>query len=214
MSQSDAPKAATRPRSRRLGLALTGILMAAVLVGAGAYLAFAGHPPPGLSIADLSIGGPFTLQAANGRTVTDRDFRGRYMLIYFGYTHCPDECPTTLAQMAVAIDKLGPVAGELRPLFITIDPHRDPPASVGRYAAQFSPGLIGLSGSQAQIDSVAHEYGVMAQRQRTGPGPDDYEMSHTSILYLMDKAGRFLAPIPASAPGTEIAADITRAIGR
>src|SRR4029077_7237917 len=97
------------------------------------------------------VGGPFTLRDGNGRTVTERDFRGKYMLVYFGYTFCPDVCPTTLNEMSEALDRLGPKADRVQPIFITVDPKRDTPAVVKQYVTAFTPRLIGLTGTPEQI---------------------------------------------------------------
>lgn len=172
------------------GYALVGVLLALLLFAAGGFLWFSGHQA-------AAVGGPFTLVNGQGQTVTNRTFRGKYMLVYFGYTHCPDVCPTTLSDIAGALQKLGPKAARVVPVFITVDPARDTPAVVGHYAALFSPRIIGLSGSAAQVARVADEYHVYYAKHVTGPGPDDYSMDHSSVLYLMDPNGRFVAPIAA-----------------
>jgi protein SCO1 len=133
--------------------------------------------------------------------------------VYFGYTYCPDVCPTTLNAVASALDKLGPKAGELRPIFITVDPHRDTPAVMKQYTAAFSPALIGLTGTPDEIARVAKEYRVYYAKDVTGPGPDDYSMDHSSIIYLMGPDGRFIAPIRADESGGEMAADIEKLVG-
>jgi cytochrome oxidase Cu insertion factor (SCO1/SenC/PrrC family) len=162
------------------------------------------------TVDNAAIGGPFQLVDSAGHPVTDQAFRGKYMLVYFGYTFCPDVCPTTLADVATALDKLGPRAGEVQPLFITVDPQRDTPAVVGQYAANFSPRLVGLTGTADQIAAVAHAYRVYYARHRTGDGPGDYTMDHSSILYLMGPDGHFIAPIRADEQPEAMAADIAR----
>ena len=132
------------------------------------------------------------------------------MLVYFGYTYCPDVCPTTLNAVADALDRLGKKADDLQPLFITVDPRRDTPAVMKQYTAAFSPRLEGLTGTAAQIAAVAKEYHVYYAEHRTGPGPNDYSMDHSSILYLMGKDGTFIAPIRTDEGGKEIAADLAR----
>jgi protein SCO1/2 len=158
----------------------------------------------------LGIGGPFTLRDGNGRTVTDRDLRGRYVLIYFGYTFCPDICPTTLTEVATAMAKLGPKADRVRPVFITVDPERDTPAVMGDYTAMFTPRLLGLTGTPEQIRSVARAYRVYYQKHRTGEAPGDYSMDHSSLLYLLGPDGGFITLIRADQPGEAIAADIAK----
>jgi protein SCO1/2 len=165
-----------------------------------------GHNPVG-------IGGPFTLEDGAGKPVTDRDFRGRYMLVYFGYTFCPDVCPTTLEAVAEAMDKLGPDAAKVRPVFITVDPKRDTPAVVKKYVAAFGSGITGLTGTPDEIASVAKAYRVYYAEHRTGPGPNDYSMDHSSVLYLMDPQGGFIAPVRADQSGDEIAANLKKLIG-
>jgi protein SCO1/2 len=198
------PPGGARPPSYVYGI--VGLVIAVLLLGTGAFLWL------GRSGTASLIGGPFSLEDGNGRQVTDRDFSGKYMLIYFGYTFCPDVCPTTLTDMADALDRLGPKADRLQPLFITIDPKRDTPAVVKQYAAAFSPRLIGLTGSPDQIAQVAKAYRVYYAEHRTGPGPNDYTMDHSSILYLMAPDGRFIAPIRADETAADMAADIAKSM--
>ncbi len=194
----------TPARRRRLpGYTLVGAALAAVLLIAGITLwGNVGGVP--------SIGGPFHLTDGDGRQVTDRDFRGRWMLIYFGYTFCPDVCPTTLNQVAEAMDLLGAKADRLQPVFISVDPGRDTPSVVKQYALAFSPKLIGLTGSPEEIATVAREYRVYYAVHRTGDKPGDYTVDHSSILYLIDPEGRFVAPIRADSSGKEMAEVLSR----
>jgi len=187
-------------------LAIAGLaVVAALLVGAGVLLLDGGDTP-----TQPSIGGAFTLAGPDGKPVTDRDFRGRYMLVYFGYTTCPDVCPTTLSEMASALDKLGPKAARVQPLFITVDPARDTPAVMRQYTAAFSPRLEGLTGTPEQVKAVAQEYRVYYARHDTGPGPNDYGMDHSSVLYLMGPDGAFVAPLRADEDAAAMAADIAK----
>jgi len=182
-------------------------LLAVAAVGGGAWLYLSGS----FSETNVGgIGGPFTLSDGAGHTVTDRDLRGRYLLVYFGYTFCPDVCPTTLNEVAGALDKLGPKAAQLQPLFITVDPARDTAKVVGEYTAAFSPKIIGLTGTPEQIATVAREYRVYFTANRPAKAGGDYTVDHSSILYLMDKAGRFIAPIRADQPAEQMAMDIAR----
>jgi protein SCO1/2 len=193
-----------RPPSFIYGI--VGLLVAVLLIGTGAFVWLGGGRTASL------VGGPFTLLDGNGNQITDRDFRGKYMLVYFGYTFCPDVCPTTLNEVADALDHLGTKTDRLQPIFITIDPKRDTPAVVKQYAAAFSPRLLGLTGTPEQIAQVAQAYRVYYAEHRTGPGPNDYSMDHSSVLYLMGPDGRFVAPIRADETGTEMAADLARFI--
>jgi protein SCO1/2 len=154
----------------------------------------------------------FALLDGNRKAVTDKDFRGKFMLVYFGYTFCPDVCPTTLNEVAEAMDKLGPNAARVQPIFITVDPRRDTPDVMKQYAASFSPQLLGLTGTPEEIAKVAKEYRVYYAEHRTGPGPNDYSMDHSSILYLMGPDGQFIEPIPADETAATIAADIQKAV--
>jgi protein SCO1/2 len=185
--------------------AIIGLLVAILLLAAGGYLFLSGSQP-----AALTVGGPFSLIDGDGKPVTDQTWRGKYMLVYFGYTYCPDVCPTTLTNVADALDKLGAKADQVQALFVTVDPKRDTPAVVKQYAAAFSPRLIGLTGSAEQIAAAAKEYRVYYAEHRTGPGPDDYSMDHSSVLYLMGPDGRFIAPVRADQDGPEIAAALTK----
>jgi protein SCO1/2 len=166
--------------------------------------------PPGAVQDAATIGGPFTLTDGAGKPVTDQSFRGKFMLVYFGYTFCPDVCPTTLNDVAQAVDKLGATADRLQPLFITVDPARDTPEVIRQYAAAFSPKLDGLTGTDAQIATVAKEYRVYYKKHVTGPGPTDYTMDHSSILYVMDPAGHFVGVIGADEGPDAIAADLKK----
>ncbi len=196
------------PPNRAL-YATMGLLLVVLLFGAGGFL-WLGASNGGN--AGLGIGGAFTLEDGNGHPVTDRDFRGHYMLVYFGYTFCPDVCPTTLNAMADAMDRLGPQAGKIRPIFITVDPRRDTPPVVKQYVAAFGQGIVGLTGTPEQIAKVAKAYRVYYAEHHTGPGPDDYAMDHSSVLYLMDPNGGFVAPMRADMSGTELSANLKKLI--
>ncbi len=195
---------ARTPKPAPPAYAIIGLLVALLLLGTGAFLWLNGET------GGPTVGGPFTLVDSSGHTVTDRDFRGKYLLVYFGYTYCPDVCPTTLNAVAAALDKLGKQADRLQPLFITVDPRRDTPAVMQQYTAAFTPRLLGLTGTPAQIAAAAKEYHVYYAEHRTGPGPNDYSMDHSSILYLMGPDGHFIAPIRADQTGAEIATDIAK----
>jgi protein SCO1 len=201
----------TNPRipPPRMLYATLSLLFAVLLAGAGGFLWLSGNG----ARSPIAIGGPFALEDGSGKPVTDRDFRGKYMLVYFGYTFCPDVCPTTLTAVADAMDRLGPEASRIRPLFITVDPKRDTPAVVKQYAAAFGPSIEGLTGTAAQIAQVAREYRVYYAEHRTGPGLDDYSMDHSSVLYLMGPDGAFVAPMRADQSGDEIAANLKKLMG-
>jgi protein SCO1/2 len=199
----------TTTKPQRMLYAVMGLLLAVLLLGAGGFLWLSS----GSGNASMGIGGPFTLEDGGGKVVTDRDFRGAYMLVYFGYTFCPDVCPTTLTAVADAVERLGPDAGKLRPVFITVDPKRDTPPVVAKYAAAFGPGIIGLTGTPEQIAQVAKAYRVYYAEHRTGSGPNDYSMDHSSVLYLMGPQGDFIAPLRADQSGEEMASELRKLIG-
>jgi len=139
----------------------------------------------------VSVGGPFTLVDDDGKTVSDRDFSNKWLLVYFGYTHCPDACPTALTHIANAMDLLGPKAASIVPLFITVDPARDTPPVMRDYISAFDTHIHGLSGSADAINAVEAEYRVYAAKH---PDPDGgYSMDHSSIIYLMDPKGALAA---------------------
>ena len=153
-----------------------------------------------------AIGGPFALIATNGQVVTDQTYRGKWILIFFGYTFCPDVCPTTLNNITVALDKLGSDAAKLQPLFITIDPKRDTRDALTEYLESFDPRILGLTGTTAQIERVAKEYRVYVAQQKSGPNDMDYLISHSGYIYLMNPAGKFVNVIQGGEDGERIAA--------
>ena len=140
----------------------------------------------------VKIGGPFTLIDHDGRKRTDSDFRGEHLLIYFGYTYCPDVCPTALADMALALDALGDEAARVRPLFITVDPARDTPDRLKPDVANFHPRLVGLTGTEQAVSAAAKAYRVYFAKSKTEAAPGEYLMDHTSIISLMRLDGRYL----------------------
>jgi len=142
-----------------------------------------------------SIGGPFTLTDTAGRRVTDTNFRGKWMIVYFGYAYCPDICPTELQAIATAMDLLGPRADAVVPIFITIDPARDTPAALGQYVKLFDDRIVGLTGSAEDIAAVTHAYRVSYARV-DGTKSTSYIMDHTSSIFLMAPDGKFRAMLP------------------
>ena len=153
----------------------------------------------------VTIGGPFALIAPDGTTVTEQTFRGKWLLVYFGYTFCPNTCPMTLNEIATALEKLGTDAAKMQPLFITVDPQRDTREVLEQYTRSFDPRIVGLTGSPQQIDAVTQEYGAYAARDKTGPGPEDYVIDHSTYLYVMDPGGKFVRAFDADTSGDRIA---------
>lgn len=145
-----------------------------------------------LGRSPAALGGPFTLVDPAGRTVTDASFRGKVMLVYFGYTHCPDVCPTDLAAIGEAVRQLGPAARDLAPIFITLDPERDTPEVMGEFVQLIDAGVVGLTGSPAAIDAAAKAYRVYYTRVVQPGFPDGYGVDHSAYIYLMGRDGKFL----------------------
>jgi cytochrome oxidase Cu insertion factor (SCO1/SenC/PrrC family) len=169
--------------------------------------------PPGPNAnPGTNLGGPFSLTDMHGRAVTDSTYRGRWMLVYFGYAFCPDVCPTELQSISTALDELGPDAAKIVPLFITIDPARDTPAALAQYVRLFDDRLIGLTGTPEQVAAAAHAYRVYYAKV---PMPDTqaYLMDHSSFVYLMGPDGKFRALLsPSDGPDAiarRVQADIT-----
>lgn len=183
------------------------------LLGFAAVLALAFLVPRLLDLAPqpAPIGGPFTLTDQRGRSVTDADFRGKFMLVYFGYTFCPDVCPTTLNEEMKVYGGLTPEQqAQIAPIFITVDPERDSVDQMNQYVTSFSPALIGLTGTPEQIAAAERGYHVYARKAGSGP---NYTMDHTSIIYLMGKDGKFLRHFNGDAPADEIAKGLKEALG-
>jgi len=160
-----------------------------------------------------TIGGPFTLVATSGQNVSEYSYRGKWVLIYFGYTYCPDACPTALNNISVALEKLGAHARNLRPFFVTVDPQRDTREAMANYLKSFDSRIIGLTGTQDQIDRTVKEFRVFASREKSDDGGNTYLVSHTSYIYLMDPQGSFVNVIQGGATGDEIAAWLRKEMG-
>lgn len=192
------------PLPRRRVLAAAGAVLG-LAAGAGAWLVLR----PGAGDAGLAIGGPFTLTDGNGRVVTDASLRGRYALIYFGYTYCPDVCPTTLNALAAALVELGPKGDRVTPVFITVDPARDTPAVLKAFTAAFHPRMVGLTGSPAAIAAVAKAYAIYYKKGEVTPN-GGYMMDHSSVAYLMDPDGKPLALLPVEETPEAVAAELKR----
>ena len=156
------------------------------------------------------IGGPFTLADTAGKRVTDRDFRGKLMLVFFGYTHCPDVCPTEMQNMADVMEKLGPDAKQVAPVFISVDPVRDTPEALSDYVKNFSPLITGLTGSQEEIASVAKAYRVYFRK--ADGGSEDYTVDHSVFVYLMDREGNYLTHFMFNTPAENMVSVIKKHI--
>ena len=160
-------------KPERNGLGIIVSATAGLLLLAGGYLWLLGGTTPPRTTA---IGGPFSLTASDGETVTDRNFRGRYVLLYFGYTSCQDVCPVTLSAIADALDVLGAKSTRVQPLFVTVDPQRDTPDVLRRYVANFTPRLLGLTGTPSQIQQMEQSYRVSTTVHRGSTALAGYTM--------------------------------------
>ena len=188
-------------RTLRILLACAITLM---VIAAGWLAALMLIPPPLPQTATSmtgALGGPFTLVASDGRTVTDQSFRGKWMLIYFGYTSCPDACPTALNSMGVALDRLGGEAASLQPVFITVDPKRDTQAALAEYLKSFDPRIAALTGTDEQIAAVVREYRVYVSAHEGR----DYLVDHSNFFYVVNPDGKFVNVVTGSASGEELA---------
>lgn len=175
------------------------LLIVALGLAIGAFSAWtiiSQAPPSGAIVAGKAlVGGPFSLLDADGKRVTENDFAGKKLLVFFGFTSCPDVCPGGLQVISAALEKLGPKADKLTPIFITLDAERDTPAKVGAYAKSFSPKLVGLSGSDADVTAAAKAYRVYFKKV-PGSDPANYNIDHSSIIYLMDESGQYVTHYP------------------
>jgi protein SCO1 len=188
-------------------LLASGALAAAVLSITAALLFIHAEGTPGataVTTGSAAIGGPFTLVNTKGETVTDQTYRGKWLLIFFGYTFCPDACPTALNNMSVALEKLGSDAEKLQSVFVTVDPQRDTREAIAKYLESFDPRIVGLTGTQYQIDDIVREYRVFVEKDAAG-GPD-YLVTHSAFNYLMNPQGKFVNIVESNAPGEDIAA--------
>jgi len=189
-------------------LVLTGAFLAGLVICFGVVAIVTGRVSAPVAQQIAAIGGPFKLTDQNGQTVTDQDMKGRPFLVFFGFTHCPDVCPTTLFEVSQIFRALGPDADKVRALFITVDPERDTPALMKDYLSSFDPHMAGLTGDPAAVAAVAKAYRVYYKKVPLDQG--GYTMDHTAIIYLMDKEGRFVAPFSLKRTTEAAAADLRR----
>jgi cytochrome oxidase Cu insertion factor (SCO1/SenC/PrrC family) len=196
-------------RQVTIGLAFACLLGPAL---ASAEVEAAEEPSAATLMDDLmwgrgSVGGPFALVDHTGRRRTDADFRGKLLLVYFGFTYCPDICPTDLQAIGLALDRLGGAGDVVQPLFVTLDPERDTPAHLADYVPLFHPRLVGLSGDVSAIRQAARAYKVYYAKVATAA--DDYTIDHSGFIYLMDRAGQYLGFFPPGTPPDRMA-DVIR----
>lgn len=186
-------------------LALVGVI--------GLVLLFRPQGPLLDNAGPTTIGGPFSLVDHHGARTTNRSWPDRYLLIYFGFTYCPDICPTALLKMSAALDLLGDAADEIQPLFITVDPERDTPEALADYVRAFHPRLLGLTGTVEEIARAARAYSVTYAKV-DDPGLSEYVIDHTSIIYLMDPQGRYVRHFSHLTDPADMAQTIQKALAR
>ena len=210
----DAPRGSAyhAPQRPRPQLVLMAALLGGLMIlGVGAFVALelhdSGRGAEG-TLLSAAIGGPFKLIDQNGHTVTNTALEGKWLLVYFGYTHCPDACPTALNNIALALSDLGADKNEVRPVFITIDPERDTAPVMKDYVSAFDAPILALTGSDAAVAQAAKEYRVYYAKHPEPGG--DYSMDHTSIIYVRDPKGRFTASFSGEDPPDQIAARLKK----
>jgi len=207
------PTTPSRQSSPRI-LLIVVTLVGLVILGVGGFLAVALRDNPrgaaGTALAS-AIGGPFQLVDQNGKTITDADLKGRWSLIYFGYTHCPDACPTALNDISIALADLGAKRDEVRPIFITVDPERDTPEALKAYVTAFDAPILALTGTPEQIAKAAKGYRVYYAKHPEAGG--DYSMDHSSVIYIMDPEGRFTASFTHENSPEQIANRLKKLVG-
>lgn len=216
MNPNDKPSATPplgRPGPRPFVVIVVAI--AAVVVGVAAWFLTTGPSEPpnqgtGAALTEADIGGPFQLTDNHGKRVSDDDFRGRYMLVFFGFTHCPDICPSTLRDISMALDHLGDEADAIQPLFVTVDPERDDLEAMSNYVSVFDSRILGLTGTRAEIDQAIAAYRIYSARAPLSD--DDYTMDHSAFTYLMDREGRYIAHFSFGVDSEEMAESIEHAM--
>jgi protein SCO1 len=187
--------------SRRLALPLLIFGVGAAAILTAGYLALA--PGPSGNRATTSIGGPFALTTAEGTILRETDLKGTPFVVFFGFTHCPDICPTKLFEMSEVLRTTGEKGKPIKALFVSIDPERDTPAVLKSYLGSFDPRIIGLTGDKAAIDAMVKAYRAYAKKVPTRDG--DYTMDHSTLVYLMNKRGAFHGAINLERPPAEAA---------
>jgi protein SCO1 len=193
--------------ARMVGLVAGGIVLGALAIAATSYVM---RLDQDAETGSVPIGGPFELVDQDGRGVTERDFTGRLMLVYFGHIHCPDVCPMSLHTMSVALAQLGDDS-EVAFLFVTVDPKRDTVAQMKAYVDLFEPGPVGLTGTAGQVEAAAKAWRVH-HRLHNEDGGDDYLVDHSSFVYLMDREGRYLTRFGHAATAEQMVAAIRQAL--
>jgi len=189
-------------------LIVVSAFLAGLVIFLGVFMFATGQLGTGRGGGASAIGGPFNLTDQDGKPITDQNLKGRPFLVFFGYTHCPDVCPTTMFDVSEMMRALGKDADKTAALFITVDPERDTAPVIKDYLSSFDPHLRGATGDLTAIEAAERAYRVYAKKVPAEKG--DYSMDHTALVYLMDKQGRFVAPFSFKRRPEESAADLRR----
>ena len=201
------------PGKRRRLLLLAALIGLVAGVGTAVVLAvIPASGPQQSSSGKALIGGLFSLLEPDGTNVTDQTFAGKPMLVYFGFTNCPDVCPAGLQVISAALDKLGPKADGITPLFITVDPERDTPQVLGEYVKSFNPRIIGLSGSPQDIAAVTKAYRVYVNKVPNDKEPERYGVDHSSFMYLMNAKGEYVKHFLHTVDVDQLASEIAKSL--
>jgi protein SCO1/2 len=193
-------------RTRRLVVPLVAFVLGLAVLGGALLLTFA--PPKQVATSD--VGGPFTLIDDNGQSVTEKTFAGHPYIAFFGFTHCPDVCPTTLFQLSETLKAMGDKGRDLRALFITVDPERDTPKVMKDYLSSFDERIVGLTGDRAAVDAAVKTFRAYARKVPTKDG--DYTMEHSAYVYLMDGNNRLIGLVNLQRPPEDVARDLEKRI--
>jgi cytochrome oxidase Cu insertion factor (SCO1/SenC/PrrC family) len=185
------------------------MLIAAAAIAAYALMSQA----PSRGVGTPQVGGPFTMVDHTGQAVSEKTYLGKPMLMFFGFTYCPDVCPTELQVIAAALEQLGPKAADIQPIFVSIDPARDTPAVMKDYVANFGTQFIGLTGTPEQVAAMAKTYKVFFEKRENATAPDQYLMDHSSTIYLMGADGKFLKHFSYTTDAKVLADGIGDALG-
>lgn len=186
------------------------LVLAACLVAIGALVVVAVDLKPQTASQQVAVGGPFSLTDQDGKPITDVDMKGHPFIVFFGFTHCPDVCPTTLYNLSQALNGLGDDAKEIPALFVTVDPERDTAEVMKRYVSNFNPDIRGVTGDPAAIQAMVKAYRGYAKKVPTEDG--DYTMDHTAVVYLMDADGKFIAPLNLQQPTADVVKELRQQI--
>jgi protein SCO1 len=184
--------------------------LAVVALGFAIYQ-FEAHAPQPVAANNIQMGGPFHLIDQNGRAVSDKDLLGKPTVMFFGFTYCPDVCPTTLADMSAWLKALGPDADKLNVVYVTIDPERDTPQRLKSYLTAFDPRIRGLTGTPQAVAEAAHDYNVYYQKVALQGG--EYTMDHSTLIYLMDAKGHMAELVQYSTPRDLVVASLKKLLG-